>query len=174
MWIRRAFLSWLFQAAVVLPLWLLVGWGVFQAGGWAFLWVLFVAIPSVFVGEIVLSLLVRARPTVRQERAASWQDVLGFGLWHALTVALGFFPRDAFGWLLTATIVAFLALFWSTVWQLWKDVTRGAKGFLVDADTTYVPAPGERERTAREGVRQQGEVIVIAESGRSDGERPER
>jgi len=174
MWIRRAFLSWLFPAAVVLPLWLLVGWGVFQAGGWAFLWVLFVAIPSVLVGELVLSLLVRARPTVRQERAASWQDALGFGLWHALTVALGFFPRDAFGWLLTATIVAFLALFWSTLWQLWKDVTRGAKGLLADADAAFEPGFGEHERTVRDRARQYGEVIVIAESGSAGGERHER
>ncbi|WP_424935597.1 MULTISPECIES: hypothetical protein [Bacteria] len=168
MWIRQAFLSWLFPAVAVLPLWLLVGWGVFQAGGWAFLWVLFIAIPSVLVGELVLSLLVRARPTVRRERAASWQDVLGFGAWHALTIALGFFPRDAFGWLLTATIAVFLVLFWSTLWQLWRDVTaRGAAGIVLEADATRPSGFGDPEEPARGHVRQHGEVIVVTETGRS-------
>ncbi len=39
MWLRRAFFGWLIPAAFVLPLWLLVGWGVFDAGGWGLLWV---------------------------------------------------------------------------------------------------------------------------------------
>src|SRR5690349_9998248 len=49
MWLRRAFYGWLFPAAFLLPLWLLIGWAVFNAGGWAFLWVLFLAIPAVFI-----------------------------------------------------------------------------------------------------------------------------
>ena len=93
MWVRRAFYGWLIPAAFLLPLWLLVGWGVFNAGGWAFLWVLFLAIPSVFIGQLVLTLLVRARGTVRAERAVSWWDVLGFTVWHCLTIALGFFNQ---------------------------------------------------------------------------------
>ena len=48
MWLRRAFFGWLIPAAFVLPLWLLIGWAVFNAGGWAFLWVLFLAIPGVW------------------------------------------------------------------------------------------------------------------------------
>ena len=43
MWLRRAFFRWFLPAAFLLPLWLLVGWGVFQ-GGRAILWVLFIAI----------------------------------------------------------------------------------------------------------------------------------
>ena len=58
MWIRRAYFSWLFPAAVVLPLWLLIGWGVFQSSGWAFLWVLFIAMPSVLVCELLIGFLV--------------------------------------------------------------------------------------------------------------------
>ena len=30
MWLRQAFFRWLIPAAFLLPLWLLVGWGVFQ------------------------------------------------------------------------------------------------------------------------------------------------
>ena len=72
---RRLFYRWLWLAVLVLPLWLLVGWGVFQAGGWAFLWVLFIAIPSVFIGQLVLAGMVRARPSVAADRAVSWTDV---------------------------------------------------------------------------------------------------
>ena len=66
---RRAFYLWLVPAAFVLPLWILLGWGIFQAGGWAFLWVLFIAVPSVFLGQLLLTLLTRSRPSVRAERA---------------------------------------------------------------------------------------------------------
>jgi hypothetical protein len=174
MWIRRAFFSWLFPAALVLPLWLFIGWGVFQAGGWAFLWVLFVALPSVLVGEVVLALLVRARPAVREQRAVSWRDVIGFTLWHALTVALGFFPEAAFGWILTATIVAFLGLFWSTLWQLFKDVAeRGRAALVIDGDTMRASSYGDREEAVRERARQHGEVIVITETGRPGDGRSE-
>ncbi|MCE4024650.1 MFS transporter permease [Microbacterium sp. Au-Mic1] len=172
MWIRRAFYSWLFPAALVLPLWLFIGWGVFQAGGWAFLWVLFVALPSVLVGEVALGLLVRARPTVREERAVSWRDVVGFAVWHALTIALGFFPKDAFGWLLTGTIVAFLGLFWSTLRQLWKDVAeRGRAGF--DGDAMHATTYGDQSDAVRERARQHAEVIVISETGRPGDGRSE-
>ena len=91
MWLRRAFYGWLIPAAFLLPLWLLIGWGVFNAGGWAFLWVLFLAIPGVFLWQLLLTLLVRARGTVRLHRAVSWWDVLGFAVWHLLVISLGFF-----------------------------------------------------------------------------------
>ncbi|WP_214443639.1 hypothetical protein, partial [Mycobacterium tuberculosis] len=104
MWIRQAFFRWLLPSAFILPLWLLIGWAVFQ-GGWSILWVLLIAMPSVFVGQLLLTLLTRSRPSVRAERAVSWADVGGFGLWHALTIAVGFFIDGAFGWLLAAAIV---------------------------------------------------------------------
>ncbi len=112
MWVRRAFYAWLVPAAFLLPLWLLVGWGVFNAGGWAFLWVLFIAIPSVFIGQLVLTLLVRARGTVRAERAVSWWDVLGFTVWHGLTIALGFFNAAWWAPVMVLTIAVGIGLFW--------------------------------------------------------------
>ena len=75
MWLRRAYYGWMIPAAFVLPLWLFVGWIAFNAGAWALLWVLLMAIPSVLIGQLVLTLLVRARPTARSERAVSWWDV---------------------------------------------------------------------------------------------------
>jgi hypothetical protein len=129
MWLRRLFFRWLFPAAVVLPVWLLVGWGVFQAGGWAFLWVLFIAIPSVAIGQTLLTLLVRARASVRAERAVSWWDVAAFGVWHALIIATGFFNAAWFAPVLVLAIVAALAVFWVSLTQLWRE-TRGSMVML--------------------------------------------
>lgn len=119
MWLREAFFRWLIPAAFVLPLWLLIGWGVFSGGGWAFLF-LFIGIPSVFVGQLLLTLLVRARPSVRVSRAVSWWDVAGFGLWHALTIAVGFYP-SWFAPALTLAIIVGIGVVWSSLWQLWRE-----------------------------------------------------
>ena len=56
----RAFYRWLIPAAFVLPLWLFVGWIVFGASPLSLLWVLLSA-PIVMVGQLILTLLVRAR-----------------------------------------------------------------------------------------------------------------
>ncbi len=157
MWLRRAFYTWLLPAALVLPLWLLIGWGVFQAGGWAFLWVLFIAIPSVLVGQIVFSLLVRARPSARHQRAVSWWDLAGFGLWHALTIALGFYPEGAFGWLLTAAIVVGLAMVWLLLWQLWAE----ARGTF---DAVHVSVRTDIESDVSGLDSPYPEVIVVEEA----------
>ncbi|MFL1999378.1 MULTISPECIES: MFS transporter permease [unclassified Microbacterium] len=138
MWLRRLFFHWLFPAAVVLPLWLLVGWGVFQAGGLAFLWVLFIAAPSVLVGQTVLALLVRSRGSVRAERAVSWWDVLAFSVWHALIIATGFFS-SWFALSLVLAILAAVGVFWASVAQLWRE-SRASVMLLRTADGTgYIP-----------------------------------
>jgi hypothetical protein len=131
MWLRRAFFGWLIPAAFLLPLWLLVGWGVFQAGAWVFLWVLFIAVPSVLIGQLVLAMLVRARPTVRAERAVSWADVAGFTVWHGLTIAVGFYDGAWFVPVLVGAILAGLALFWLSLWQLWNEARAGGSRVML-------------------------------------------
>ncbi|GAA3647500.1 MFS transporter permease [Microbacterium marinilacus] len=121
MTLRRAFLRWLWFAAAVLPLWLLIGWGVFNASGWTFLWVLFIALPSVAVTQLVLTLLARARPSVRRTGAVSWLDVAGFGVWHVLTIAVGFYSEAWFGLTLTLAIAAAIGVLWLQLWQLWRE-----------------------------------------------------
>lgn len=158
MWVRRAFFSWLLPAAFVLPLWLLVGWGVFNAGGWAFLWVLFVAIPSVFVGQLLLSLLVRARGTVRASRAVSWWDVAGFTVWHALTIALGFYDRVSWVPLFVTAIVVGLGLFWLTLWELLREARPGRITLRTSGGMGFVPPEPPRPRAAADP-----DVIVITE-----------
>lgn len=128
-------------AAFVLPLWLLVGWGIFNAGGWAFLWVLFIAIPSVFVGQLMLTLLVRARASVRETRMVSWWDVLGFTVWHALTIAVGFYPQAWFPLLLIGAIAVAIAMFWLTLTQLWNEARGTNGGIRVTIPSAQTPQP---------------------------------
>lgn len=158
MWIRQAFFRWLLPSAFILPLWLLIGWAVFQ-GGWAILWVLLIAMPSVFVGQLLLTLLTRSRPSVRAERAVSWWDVAGFGLWHALTIAVGFFIDGAFGWLLAAAIVVGIGLIWLQLWQLWNEARgNGARIRETISWSAMTPPRAEAPRTSVH------EVIVVRET----------
>ncbi|MFT4220135.1 MAG: MFS transporter permease [Microbacterium sp.] len=156
MWLRRAFFGWLFPAALLLPLWLFVGWIAFNASGWGFLWMLFIAIPSVFVGQLVFTLLVRARGTVRASRAVSWWDVAGFAVWHSLTIALGFFSPASWLPLFIAAIVVGLGLFWLLLWEMLREarpvVLRAAGGMA------YLPPDGPPPRQPADP-----DVIVITE-----------
>ena len=163
MWLRRGFFQWLFPAAIVLPAWLLIGWAVFNASGWAFLGILFIAAPAVLVGELVLALLIRARPAVRAQRAVSWWDVLGLTVWQALVVLFGCFIQPVSFAVLTAAIIVFLAVFWSSLAQLWN----GARGSLRRMAPGTGPAdlPSDDE-DIRERARQHAEVIVVQEVGR--------
>ncbi|HWV48853.1 MAG TPA: MFS transporter permease [Microbacterium sp.] len=136
MWLREAFFRWLIPAAFVLPLWLLIGWGVFSGGGWAFLFLL-IGIPSVFVGQLILTLLVRSRPSVRMSRAVSWWDVAGFGLWHALTITVGFYP-SWFAPALTLAIITGIGLVWLSLWQLWGEA-RDSGGIRVVTTSWRAP-----------------------------------
>lgn len=154
----------MFPSAVLLPLWLLIGWIVFDASGWALLWVIFLAIPSVFIGQLILALLVRARGTVRAARAVSWQDVAGFTVWHGLVVVTGLFSSVWSPIAMVLALVAAVALFWSTLWQLWREAAGTARVVLRTADGTgYLPPEQPRRATPTDS-----EVIVITESRTRD------
>jgi hypothetical protein len=162
MWVREAFFRWLLPAAFILPLWLFIGWAVFQ-GGWAILWVLFIAIPSVFLGQLLLTVLTRSRPSVRAERAVSWWDVAGFGAWHALTIALGFFIDGAFGWLLTGAIIVGIALIWLQLWQLWSEAK--GSGTRIRETISWSSIPRTDEQAPRRSTH---EVFVLRENDGRD------
>lgn len=157
MWLRRAFYVWLIPAAFLLPLWLLVGWGMFNAGGWAFLWVLFLAIPGVFLWQLLLTLLLRARGTVRLHRAVSWWDVLGFGVWHGLVIALGFFDPAWWAMVMVVAILVGVGLFWLELWQLWSEAKPGRIVFRTTEGIAYL------RPMASEPAAEPQEVIVISE-----------
>jgi hypothetical protein len=158
MWLRRAFFGWLIPAAFVLPLWLLIGWGVFNAGAWGFVWVLFIAIPSVFIGQLAFTLLVRARGTVRATRAVSWGDVLGFTIWHGLTVALGFFHPAFWALLLVAAIAAGIGLLWYLLWELVREARPATLLLHTSGGTGYLPPPAATANAPGEP-----EVFVVTE-----------
>lgn len=120
--LRRAFYRWLLPAAFVLPLWLLVGYMVFQANVWAILWLLFLAMPAVFVGQLIFTLMVRSRPSVRRNRAVSTLDIAAFGTWHVLTILVGLYS-EWFPLFLTLSIIAGIGVFVSSMWQLWQEAT---------------------------------------------------
>lgn len=158
--LRRGFFRWLIPAAFLLPLWLFVGWIIFGQSPWGLLWV-FVSVPIVFIGQLVLTLLVRARGTVRATRAVSWWDVAGFSAWHLLVIALGTF--DAAWWwpVFGATVVVGLGLLWLELWQLWREA-RPANFVLRTADgISYIPPTAQ---TAPDAATP--EVVIISEKDR--------
>lgn len=141
MWLRRAFFRWLIPAAFVLPLWLFVGWIVFGANPWALLWVL-ISAPIVFAGQLVLTLLIRARGTVRTDRAVSGTDAAVLGAWHALIIALGVFDGSWWWPILGVTVAVGAAALWTSLWQLWRE--SGPRAVLVRerSETLTSRAPG--------------------------------
>ena len=92
---RRAFFHWQFVAAVLLPLWVLFGRGLFGAAvGWQFL-LLIVLMPLLSLAMFAVGGITAARKGVRQARAVSWLDVAVIGSWHLAILALGFFVVDS-------------------------------------------------------------------------------
>jgi hypothetical protein len=165
MWLRRAFYRWLLPAAFALPLWLFVGWGVFNAGGWAFLWVLFIAVPSVFVGQLALTLITRSRPSVRALRAVSWTDVLAYAVWHALTISLGFYVASWWAPVMVLTVLVGIALVWFQLWQLWREARPRDILLRASNGAAYIPASASSSAGARGAAETPIPVIVVEESG---------
>lgn len=157
MLLRRAFFQWLIPAAFVLPLWLFIGWIVFGASPWALLWVI-VSVPVVFVGQLVLALLTRARGTVRAEQAVSWTDVALFGAWHLLLITLGVFANPGWWLVLGVTVAVGVALLWTQLWELWREAKPTAAVRHTADGVAYIPAPrsGAASGTAPE-------IVVVTE-----------
>lgn len=158
MMIRQAFFRWLLPAAFLLPLWMVVGWAIFGDSGWSLLWVLLMAAPSVFVTQLVLTLLTRSRPSVRAERALSWWDVTGFTVWHALTITVGFFAEGVFGWVLTGAIIAAVGLLWLQLWQLWNESRVSGARLRETISWSTVTSSGSATRAQTEP-----DVIIVEE-----------
>jgi len=161
--LRRAILRWQLFAVPVLPLWLLVGFGVFGGGPGGF-FLLFIAAVVLFVFLAVLAGLTRLRPPVRETRAVGAWDAAATLAFHLALVGLGFFGATgvAFG---VAAVLLGLTTFWLTVWQLtreWRDRVSGAVS----------RASARVDRASRDGVRpgprrgpDDGDTIVVHEAG---------
>lgn len=155
MGVRRVVYRLLFPMAFALPVWVLIGRGILIDGiGWEFL-VYLIACPLLFVALVIVSALVVWRPGIRREAAVSWIDVAAFGsLWLILLVT-GLVAHPA---TVALAVLALIAVFWVSVWQLVVEGRRRVQAVMDDIDATtrgarasvYGPAPVDI-----------GEVIVV-------------
>jgi hypothetical protein len=140
MLIRRGFLTWLTAAAVVLPIWLGIGWAIFGGGGWGTLG-LVVAVPVAFIALAIVALIVWIRPTVRSQRAASWTDVGVIGAWHLAIIGTGFYGESATLFGVLAILLA-IAAFWVGIWQLISDGARRMQATMNEFERLAAQQPG--------------------------------
>jgi hypothetical protein len=148
--IRKAFFYWQFAAAVVLPLWLVVGWPIFGAGGWKVLGVFFGAV-VLGIALLVVGLVIYARKDVRSTRTVSWADAAVLTVWHTLIVSVGFYAA-ASPWLSILVIVTGIGAFWFAVWELYDAAKRRVRAVIdeieIAARPDYLRAPGGNGREA--------------------------
>ncbi|MBG6239900.1 hypothetical protein IWX78_002890 [Mycetocola sp. CAN_C7] len=159
--IRRAFRTWMVIAAVALPIWPLIGWGIFGGGGWQFL-VLVISMPILFVAMLIVAGLIRARPTVRREKAVSWLDVGILTLWQASVIGFGLFgpSSDAFAVL---GVLTGLAAFWIVLWEFFTDARNRARETMAEFEQ-MASRPTARPNGLNGPVRDGEELIVVKET----------
>jgi hypothetical protein len=157
MMLRRVLLKWQLIAIPVLPLWLLVGWGVFGAGAAGF-FLLFLGTAVLFVFLAVLAGLARLRPTVRTEHALGRWDAAATVAFHLAVIGLGFFGVTgvAFG---VATVLLGLATFWLMLWELLGDWRTRMSAAAAQASVRPDAAPRYRRPP------DDGDVIIVHENG---------
>ncbi|GGI47284.1 hypothetical protein BCL57_001983 [Agromyces flavus] len=166
MLIRRGFYRWQFAAAIVLPVWLLIGYAIFGSSGWGVIGLMF-ATPIAFITLGVVALLIAARPDVRRDRAVDWADVAVLGVWHLLIVGAGFYGDAGITFAILAMVGA-IGAFWYAIWRLLSDGARRVRATMAEYErlaATGGAAPGSgipgRAETRR--PEDAGEVIVIRE-----------
>jgi uncharacterized membrane protein YuzA (DUF378 family) len=142
MLVRRGFFYWQTAAAVVLPVWLLVGWGIWGTSATGFVGIAFLA-PALVLGLLIVVGLTLARRSVRETRAVSWLDVGLLSLWHLSLIGLGFFGESA-SWFAIAGVIAGIAAFWSAIWQLVTEVRRRVRAVFEEIQRVSAPQSGPR------------------------------
>jgi len=159
--IRKAFFYWQFPAAVILPAWILVGWGVFAATGWQIIG-LIVGVMMLTVAMLATAGLIFARKDVRAEKAVSWLDVVLLTVLHGLIIAVGFFT-SATALLGTLSVVVVIALFWSGIIQLVVETRKRVRAALAgyEEQVRRVQSPVQTPRI-------DGEYIVIQTADRTN------
>jgi hypothetical protein len=169
--LRRIFFYWQFAAAVVLPAWLVIGWPIFGAGGWAVLGVFFGAV-LLGLWLLTVSLLIVARREVRASRAVSWPDVGALAVWHALIIAVGFYAEVA-PLLSIILILVGVGVSWLVGWELYTAARRRVREVMVEielaaqaSDPSRPQVPGRP--TGGASAYHDPSVIVIPEKQAAD------
>ena len=143
MFLRRLFFYWQFSAVVVLPLWLVVGWPIFGAGGWKVLGVFFGAV-VLGLALLIVSLLFYARKDVRETKTVSWRDVGVLTLWHALIISVGFYAASS-PWISVLVIVVGVLAFWFALWELLAAARRRVRSVIDLIEETAKPTHLQRD-----------------------------
>ncbi len=138
MLLRKFFFYWQFIAVVLLPLWLVIGWPIFGAGGWKVLGVFFGAV-VLGLALLIVSLLFYARKDVRETKTVSWSDVGVLFVWHALIIGVGFYAT-ASPWLSVLVIVIGVAAFWFALWELFAAARRRVRTVIENIENNAKPA----------------------------------
>ena len=118
MFYRRALFYWQFTAAILLPVWVVVGQGLFGGtDGWDL--VLYIVLGLILgFAMFVIAGITMVRRTVRTTRSVSSQDALVITLWHAAIIAYGFYSQPL---LATAIVILTTVAFWSALYQLFTE-----------------------------------------------------
>ncbi|KZE90382.1 hypothetical protein AVP42_03027 [Agromyces sp. NDB4Y10] len=165
MLIRRAFYRWQFIAAIVLPVWLLIGYAIFGSSGWGVIGLMFAA-PIAFVSLGVVALVIAARPDVRRAKAVDWADVAVLGVWHLLIIAAGVYGPTGITFAILAMVGA-IAAFWYAVWRLLSDGARRVRATMEEyerlASSGRAPGAGIPGQARTPRAEDGGEVIVVRE-----------
>jgi hypothetical protein len=152
--LRRAFLTWQFVAAAVLPLWLLVGyavWGSSVAG----LFGVLLLVPVVALAELGLALLFSGRRRVRRRPQLDPLTVSVLTAFQVGVVGIGLFG-PATAWFAVLAVAAAITGFWLGTRLLVQDVrTRVQETF---------PAVGRPPASPQRPPIDRGEYVVIKPS----------
>ncbi len=163
--VRRAFRPWMFIASIVLPIWPLIGWGIFGGGGWEFIG-LVIAMPILFLALTAVSLLIYARPTVRREKAVAWWDILILTLWHVFIIGFGLFGPNTSTFAVLGVLAGIVA-FWYSVWAFFTDAARRARETLAEFEQMATAPTVGRVPPGSSTVSEE-HVIIVQESPRDE------
>jgi hypothetical protein len=152
MLVRRAFFYWQTAAAIVLPIWLLVGWGIWGSSAGELVGAAITA-PILVIALLIVVGLVIARRSVREARAVSWIDVGVLAFWHAMLIGLGFYGAGA-GWFAVLSVIGALVAFWTVVWQLFRETRKRVQAAFDEIQRGAAP-------NGRRAPVDAGEYIVI-------------
>lgn len=136
--LRRWFYSWLPWSVVILPVAVFLGWLV-SARGWdLFGIILFPPLTFLVLGGVTL--LVRARPSVREARAVTWLDLAVIGGFHLILIALALVGAQL-AWVGGLAILAAITAVWVSIVRLWRDSTRRLRGVVEHYERMAQPQP---------------------------------
>lgn len=162
MWLRKAFYRAMLPAAILLPLWLLIGRGLIVSGpGWELV-LLFFACPILTILMAGVAGLIFARKRVRGSKAVAWADVTLLSVWYLAIIAAGLVSYEVMAVLV---VVLSVAAFWAAAWMLFAETRSRVKTALAGFEYAAVPASDYRQSGSTPDAPGAGTVIRIDPAG---------